>query len=357
MVTVGVLLTYLIEREVVWAETTRVGTDKQVIALAGAKRIESFFERIAVDLRILSLQENPHSIDSPPNDFALSRRIMEEAVDSYENTPLVNFLRVDSEGKVVISVKRERTILGEGTDISDRDYFVWAKGQNSEGTVFLSGPFQARVEPLRGESVVTIAMPILVRGGFDGVLLGIIDTEKLLTDYVVSLVPYEGADVMIVNQDGTVIIGMLQQDLVGKSLSEVFSGKPVVFGQTRHERVINDILSGKNSWSELVDRFNGKGAGKQWIVGFAPVRFDGQRWSLITMVTQVEAFGRIEKYRRYLQLSLLFTGFGVVAIGVVSILSIRKAQLVWYKKGFHLARYAKRRVFKAVGIDGQKREA
>lgn len=54
LLTAAVLFVYSAEEEVIWAETTRVGTDKQAIAWSGAQRMETFFERVETDLRILS---------------------------------------------------------------------------------------------------------------------------------------------------------------------------------------------------------------------------------------------------------------------------------------------------------------
>ena len=78
-------------------------------------------------------------------------------------------------------------------------------------------------------------------------------------------------------------------------------------------------------------------------------------WSVVVLVSHDEALGRFERYQQYSQLGLVFAGLGVVSIGLLSIVSMRKAQLIWYKRGFERAKKLKKDAIHAVGIDGKHR--
>src|SRR3990170_3206528 len=102
--TLSTLLVYSTREEVVWIQTTRIGTQEQVVARAGAKRIESFFNRVETDLHIMSQARAVGEYER-----SQTRSLLEVAVDRYAGTPLVSFVRVTKEGEVVLSINRDRT--------------------------------------------------------------------------------------------------------------------------------------------------------------------------------------------------------------------------------------------------------
>lgn len=339
--TASALLVYLNEREVIWVQTTRIGTDKRLMARAGAQRMESFFERVEMDLRILSQVGVREEVGQ-----AQARRLMEEAVDRYAGTPLVSMVRTDKDGRLLFSVNRERLPIALGMDLSDREYFRWARTQADDEVVFLSEALVARADPLEGHRVVVVAVPVFVDDRFDGVMFASVGFRMLIEDYVASLAVYEGSDVSVVDSNGTVIFGLLGRDISGRHLNELIRGKrPSELGQ--YERYVEDILSGVNSWAEMELSVGGEQGREKWIVGFAPIEFGGQMWSLLAMVSHEEALGRIERYQRVAQGGLLFAGMVTVVLGGLLILTLRKTQFVWFKRGVELAKKAKR----VVGIE------
>jgi hypothetical protein len=348
LLTASILLVFSTEREVVWAETTRVGTDKQVVALAGAQRIKSFFERVEADLRILSQASVSGELDRQE-----LRRLLGITVDRYEGTPLVSLARIDREGKVVLAACRERLMVSEGADLSDKSYFIWASQQKDDNGVFLSEPMIARGGPAEGQWGLVIAVPSFQNGEFNGAMLASVVLDKLIEEYVESLAVYEGSGVILLDKTGAVLYCGCGGDSLGKNISEF-----LVAEDSREEKLyggyVDEILNGHNSWVELDMRFSLEDRLQPWIVGFASMDFGGDRWVLLSMVTNKEAFGRIEKYQRIAYLGLLMAGLSATIIGMLWILSVRKTQQVWYKRGYEIAQDLRKKAMKIKVVDGKK---
>jgi hypothetical protein len=344
--TLSTLLVYSTRKEVVWIQTTRIGTQEQVVARAGAKRIESFFRRVETDLHIMSQARAVGAYER-----SQTGTLLEVAVDRYAGTPLVSFVRITKEGEVVLSINRERIPMIENVDASDRSYFIWAKEQIDEKGVFLSEPIIARAGPLQGQKILVIAVPSYRGGVFDGVMFASIAFDQLVDEYVKSLAVYEGVQAMLLDREGNILSGLFAQDDVGHNAREIIASD-YPDKQKIYEGYLSEILSGVNSWVEVdLDLTQEEKSGK-WIIGFAPMSFGNSMWSVVVLVSHDEALGRFERYQQYSQLGLVFAGLGVVSIGLLSIVSMRKAQLVWYKRGFERAKKLKKDAIQAVGIDG-----
>jgi len=344
--TLSTLLVYSTREEVVWIQTTRIGTDEQVVARAGAKRIESFFRRVETDLHILSQARAVGEYER-----SQTGSLLEVAVDRYAGTPLVSFVRVNKDGQIVLSINRERIPMSENVDAKDRSYFIWAKEQTDEAGVFLSEPIIARAGPLQGQKILVIAVPSYRDGVFDGVMFASIAFDQLVDEYVKSLAVYEGVQAMLLDREGNILSGLFAQDDVGHNAREIIASD-YPDKQKLYEGYLAEILSGVNSWVEVDLDFTQEEQGGKWIVGFAPMSFGNSLWSVVVLVSHNEALGRFERYQQYSQLGLIFAGLGVVSIGLLSIVSMRKAQLVWYKRGFERAKKLKQDAIQAVGIDG-----
>src|SRR3989344_3523646 len=347
--TLSTLLVYSTREEVVWIQTTRIGTQEQVVARAGANRIESFFRRVETDLHIMSQARAVGAYER-----SQTGSLLEVAVDRYAGTPLVSFVRVNKDGQIVLSINRERIPINVGVDVNDRSYFLWAKEQTDAGGVFLSEPIIARAGPLEGQKILVVAVPSYRDGVFDGVMFASIGFDQLIDEYVKSLAVYEGVQTILLDREGNILSGVFAQDDVGHNARDIIASD-YPDKQKLYEGYLDEILSGVNSWVEVDLQFTQEGKSGRWIVGFAPMSFGERMWSVVVLVSHDEALGRFERYQQYSQLGLVFAGLGVVSIGLLSIVSMRKAQLIWYKRGFERAKKLKKDAIHAVGIDGKHR--
>jgi hypothetical protein len=331
---VFVMIRDTVEREVVWAETTRIGTDKQLIAYAGARRMEEFLLRVETDLQILAHSESVVNLDQDQ-----ARLLFETAVDRYEDTPLVSFVRVNKDGQVLLSVNRQRVQVQEGVEVSDREYFIWAKNQTSNDKVLLSDPVTAREGPVKGKKVLVVTVPVFTDGEFDGLVFTGMDLSKLVDDYVTSLVVYAGSDVMLWDEKGTVLVGLVQKDMTNENIFEVIKAR-YADRQEEYGRQLKEVFGGRNSWVRL-DLYLPDDTRRQgWIVGFESMEFGERSWPLIVMVSEEEVLGRIEKFEDYTKFVLLLVGVGIFVVGGLSVLSMRRAQFVWFQRGVERGRKA-----------------
>lgn len=319
----AVLIAFYSEKDAIWAEKTRIGTDKRVVALAGAKRLEEFFQRAEADLSIFAHTAVEMDINNKE-----SRELIGKIVKRYEGAPLADMVLVNKEGKSVLLADPTGVREAKGIDLSDREYFVWAQKQDDEKSVFLTMPLIARGGFSEGQKAIAVVKPVFSRGIFNGVVVESINFDRLVSDYAASLVVYGGSKVMLLDEDGELLIG----EMSGKNIREI-TKECCVDSHEEYVALLDELVSGKNSWVEL-EMFSGK-RGEKWIAGFAPVNFGGRQWTIVVMVSQDEVFGRLDKFQQRVRLSIVVIGIGVVAVGLLSILAMRQAQSVWFERGFY----------------------
>lgn len=186
-----------------------------VLVRAGALAINEFLISREGELALLAQSKEVASLAEKE----VARKKLEIVVDKLTDTPLSNALRVDREGKVVLVVSSERITQGEGSDVSDRDYFLWAQKKENQGKFFLSKPFFPRGGAHPEEMVFVMVTPTYFNGQFTGLLLFSFRAPMFAEKYVLPLLIYEKTRVSLITKEG-VLIGGEPEELLGKSLPD-----------------------------------------------------------------------------------------------------------------------------------------
>jgi hypothetical protein len=348
ILTLSTWLVFATGQEVIQAETNRIGADRQALALAGAKRIELYFQSIGSDLQTLSYLEAING-----GDVNLTRQLADQLVSRYQDSPFISIVRVDSDGSIIFSLDREGVPVPADLNLSSREYFTWAQQPDHRSQVYLSTILSAKAGPLMGQPIVIIATPIYSQEKYSGVIFASIGVGKLIDDYVVSLSSYPASDALILNDNGDIMAGVSLSPLVGQNVQNLLNAQPPDVRQSVQKN-LGKVLSGNNSWVEGQVYLPDRPVKQTWIAGFAPVDFGGKRWVLVARVDKQVVFEGVKNYQHLARWGLVFAGVAVTIVGFLTILGIRLAQSACYCQGFQAAQQAKKQGIKAVGVNGKQ---
>ncbi len=128
--------------------------------------------------------------------------LLEQYVKDRAQSPIVGVVITDEKGIVEANATRTQS-SGVGVDLSDRDYFTWAKTA-SAGSVFISEPTISRLGASSGKEVLLFATPIFKNQQFQGALVISSTLEMFGNSYVQSIFQ-EPFVVYMLDNSGTVL--------------------------------------------------------------------------------------------------------------------------------------------------------
>ncbi|OGM02181.1 hypothetical protein A2115_01570 [Candidatus Woesebacteria bacterium GWA1_41_8] len=301
---------------------------EQVIARAGARSIENFIKFTGSRLTVFATRSSVTSFDQE-----ILPEALEELVDSWAGTPVVEAVVIDKEGIVRFIKNRKDTGAKEGVVVSDRDYFRWAQAASS-GEYFVGMPLLPRLGGYEGKSLVPVATPIFdAQEEFGGVLVSGILLDDLVSFYINPLRISDDTQVFLLNPKG-VFYSAPNPKLVGVNIFEYFGkmefpGKDEFFWQLRL-------------------RFEKKGEGKfdvvlpdpsykkltRYLMAYAPVSVDDESWALIVSTPIEDALLYFGPFGLTYITSMVIVIFIVIAFSVLLVLVRRYTQRDSFLQGF-----------------------
>lgn len=215
-------------------------------------------------------------------------------------SPGVDIIRVDKTGRVVA----RGSGLSEITDISDRDYFLWAKEKENHGQVFYSQIAVARGGPAKDQKAFALATPVYQDDQFAGLVAIIISMPELVKTYVVPLAVTENSSSFLVF--GGRVLFMAEGKFSEASIEELIEGE-----------ALEKIKKGEDGKAVVTTR----------LVAFTPVKLgDNLIWSLGTTVPQKEALVFLGPFRQHQVAGLVFSLLSVLAVSILFVFGLRLAQ-------------------------------
>lgn len=268
---------------------------ESTLARAGALSINEFFQGRRANLLFLTEKEAVRLGEEKEGRLAL-----QQLVDDLKDQVVASVVRVSKEGVVLWSENPEGQNVEEGVDLADRDYFLWAKEQGKSGEVFISEPLISRGGLYKGEHILAMASPLFYQNKFNGLVFISFPIKQLLEKYVSPLSFSAGMHAFLVTEKGEVITsGLVTSETKG------------LLAQAQKEERAGEA-----------------------IVASAPIKINNQTWALWVVTPYKEAVS----FASYLK-SIQFQGFalglvGGVALVLVFIFGVRKAQKEAFVDGF-----------------------
>lgn len=250
--------------------TTRLTTRSLLFARAQANNLESYFQALGDSLAILSMQPTQTEIDAFVSDWGKG--------DLIEGVVVTN-----SKGKAILSSNVDES-SSLGIDLSDKDYFKWAKnaglGEHFVGALGVSWLKS-------GDQSVVVASPVFKNDVFTGVVAVSVSLDPLSKKFVESMKILDGSTVYLVSKDGKIIDDSSKSSYMGSSIFDIYPK-------------IKESLSSENE---------GVVEGNDNFIAYSTASFSDQDWVIVTTSLRDE----VKDYTTPIYLRLL------ILLGLVSV--------------------------------------
>lgn len=183
---------------------------------AGAINIESF---MAVAGRSAILLSQNISLG---NDGKARQKVLDQYVVDRLGSPVAGVILIDQKGIVIAGATREMS-SSVGTNLSDREYFTWAKTA-SPGALYIGEPTISRVGATKGKQIIVFATPVFRNGKFDGTLAIATELQLFIDNYVSSIFPTPVFSTYLLDSQGTIIAA--PNEMIGENIFTVLEQRP-----------------------------------------------------------------------------------------------------------------------------------
>ncbi len=249
---------------------------QQVSVRAGSKSIETLLDSIGKSLLIMSGDPNQERL----NYF----------VKTWSSMGILGVTLTDKSGRVV-RASNTIDIPDLGQNLSDRDYFKWARESKvSEFKAF--EPIISRRGPSKGTYIIPVAVSLLsIDKKFNGVLVIGIPLSDLSRDYLNNMKISDSSKIYLVTNTGKIVYSD-QPELAGKNFKDIFETD--FLGKNKIIEILMSELE-KNGESKLglsVPNFQNDFILEPYLISAAPIQVSGQLWkvAVVTPETSLIAF-------------------------------------------------------------------
>jgi hypothetical protein len=226
---------------------------------------------------------------------------------------------VDKNGVVKYGADRFGS-TGEGINVTERDYFKWAKSA-TEGGVHFVEPYQSKIGFTSGSFVISAVSPLFKDGKFNGAFVTGFLLSEATQRFLEPLKITDDTRIYLMYQNGVILFGPVKE-LVGINYLD-YMEKSSVPGK---QEIIKELKGALNSDEEnkldiVLPNENKKGALTRYLVAYAPVIVGDQHWTIgvATPVADALEFLTPFYFKEIGILGLLFAGFLVITIRVAKI--------------------------------------
>lgn len=243
----------------------QVLSQEQTLARSESSNVNSFFTAFGSSLAALSLHSSIQNRD------ALAQSDLDSFIDQWKANGVVGGVLYLNKNGVVTMNSNTIGANSIGTNLSDRDYFIWAKNQGSAGEYFVGKARVSTTGASRGKVIVVVSTPIYQDGVFIGSLAASIEI-KPLTDRYLGLMKVNGqSDVYLLGTSGDMLYSSRPSDTLGVN---VFTPGNYLLGS----KSISDML--KNS---LNNNMEGRTQTEGYLIAYSPIELSNKNWLIVNV--------------------------------------------------------------------------
>lgn len=194
---------------------------EQILARGEASNIASFFQVFGNSVAVFAQLGSTKSRNANlvPN--------MDAFVEQWRSSGLVGgIVLIDTKGIVLYN----SNVLGTsdvGANLSDRDYFGWAKGKPKEGEYFVGKPVVSRLGATKGQVIVPVASPVYQNGEFTGVVSTSVKLVPLTAHFLELMKISDKTDVYLFDGNGAIIYSSPGAEATGPGVFKLSEGDKI----------------------------------------------------------------------------------------------------------------------------------
>lgn len=246
-------------------------------------------------------------------------------MDGWNGTPVSGLILVDRQGIVRFGADRIGP-TGEGIDVSEREYFNWAKTAK-EGEVFIVEPFQSKIGFTTGRYVVSAVSPVFKNGQFNGALVTGFIIDEAISYYLDPLKVTNNTRVYLIDQNGVIVAGPIKK-LIGVNYLDYLNKAGFAGGAVLVQKIKAVLMdTDEGSIDIALPDENKNGALTRYLIAYSPIVVGSQRMTLAVATPATDALESLTPfYFRDLGLA------GLAAVGFL-IIAVRISKIGGYKEG------------------------
>ena len=276
--------------------TEQLLSQKQIIARAEASNASLFFEKFGDSVAVLA------QLNSIEKRDASVVHDMDTFMEQHRSSGFVGGVVLTDKNGIV---QFNSNILGTrdlGESLSDRDYFIWAKGQVKKGEYFISRPVVSRLGASKGQTITVVASTVFQNGVFMGVVAASVKLEPLAEHFFGLMKLSDQTQIHLFDAEGDLLYSNSEQDSVGLNISNLFSA----------DQTLRDGIKGAIGTSK-----EGQIQTQKYLSAYSPVELGTQNW-LLVISSSMEEVEKIESPFRVRQTALsILAVFTLILFGVL----------------------------------------
>jgi hypothetical protein len=242
---------------------------EEVAVKAGNVLLDTFVGNLGDQISAYSTNLNIISFN--PNETPEDLGVL---MESWKDSPASEVLLVDANGFVKFGLDREgNTVVG--TNLSDREYFNWAKTAQG-GDSYVGTPIISRIGTTKSEYIVPVASPVIKNGKFNGVLVASFSLDEATNKFLNPLKISDDALIYLTDQSGTILSASIPS-LVGVNYLDYVRSIPggSNAAQTLSTTLTSDTV-GKLG-TTLPDETKNR-APVEYLIVYSPIFFGSSHW-------------------------------------------------------------------------------
>lgn len=266
---------------------------QQVLARAQATNIASFFQIFGDSLVILARSPSAERRD------ASTVRLMDAFMEQWRESGFIGGVVLTDTNGIIRFHSSVTGVRDIGVNVSDRDYFAWAKSQEGEGEYFVSRAVESRLGGTKGQAIVLVASPVYSNGVFTGVFSASVKLEPLTRRFLEFMKVSDKSEVYLIGSQGDVLYNSSVPNSFTSNKSEI----PLGEGELRS--IVNSDKEGKLQIKER-------------LIAHSPVPLGNRNWQLITTSPTQEVMNLTRPVYIRLAIVLLLVFGAMLIFGVMT---------------------------------------
>lgn len=254
---------------------------QQIVSRVASSNVNDFLEDWGFDLSFVS-----NLIDPSRDSVSEMQKTLFDYISKYESPVISGVIVTDKNGIVIVNANRSG-VVDTGKDVSDREYFKWAKSASAH-QVHFGEPVVSRVGMTEGREILPLSTPLLNNGKFIGVMTAVVDMRAFADKYFEPLKITDRTRIYLVAKDGKVIYSQFS-NLRNQNYLELLDKLPDYPNKKRSIESFKQTLLSDSEGKLIVDLPNQEtGKIDTFLVSYSPVSLGENSSYKLAIATPVE---------------------------------------------------------------------
>ena len=296
--------------------TNQLLSKQQVLARAEAGNVTSFFQVFGDSVAVLSQLKTITSSNS-------AIWSLDSFTEQWRDSGLVYGIAL-TDGSGVVRFNSNVSEVSEEISLSDRDYFLWAKGGPEAGEYFVGTPVISRLGTSKDQPVIPVAAPVYQNGTFAGVLVAEVGLHPLTKHYLNLMKVTDSTDIFLITKNGTLLYSNSFHSGIDVNLFDFLKTNSFSGSKALSDNLKNALNASGEGRLEISYSDSRTGRVESHAMAYSSIDLGGQQWLLVMASPAQDIWDlTIPLYIRLIVLMVL-VAVTVFAFGIIAVKEVQK---------------------------------